>query len=339
MDRVLQISPNDHAPFLAVCRNHARSLGMLGLDVETVFLESRLDTRADDCTYLDADALRRRANDHEVLLTHRYKGYLLGNEVRSAGSRHIAVAHEFGLFARAGRRFRQRFHNTDVVFAGVSQPVADDIAQSNRRAGRVEVLPNSVDVERLSTSTLSRLDARRRLNIVHDAFAIGVVGRLHPKKNPALALRGFELMRANLPVPATLIFVGTGDLAESLRAQAGDGVSFVGYQPDAATFMRAFDVLLVTSTDREAFGMTIIEAMVARTPVICADRPGPREVLGDEGCYFEGDDPGALARALVEFATDLQVRQARTDAAYQRVVDQFSVEALARRFERLLRGP
>ena len=53
----------------------------------------------------------------------------------------------------------------------------------------------------------------------------------------------------------------------------------------------------------EAFGLVLVEALACGTPVVGSDRDAIPEVLGGDeriGRLFGGDEPAALARALLE---------------------------------------
>ena len=105
-----------------------------------------------------------------------------------------------------------------------------------------------------------------------------------------------------------LAFVGDGALRgalESSAAQLGvaSRVHFSGRVTDASRYAAAFDAVVVASVPEEAFGMALLEAMLARVPVVCADVPGPRSVLGPDGLYFTGETPASLTDALRRCAT------------------------------------
>jgi len=57
---------------------------------------------------------------------------------------------------------------------------------------------------------------------------------------------------------------------------------------------------LVYVSRYEGFGLPIVEAMAASTPVIAGDAPGPREAGGNAALYVPTDDPAALARAMTQ---------------------------------------
>ena len=337
MLEAIQLCPNDHPPFLDVCAGHARALELCGYTVRTAFFESRgfirpsgFDERFDVVPIERVLAFFR--NDRPALLvSHRYRSYRAGVVLaqRLSIPVHVAVAHEFGFFDRFSRRWRRRIAGDGGCrFAGVSNAVADDLRATGVAAP--VVLPNPVDADEFRLALRSRADARAELGLPSGDFVIGVVGRLHPKKDPVRALRTFERYRPGNP-GARLVFLGDGVLRGELERRAGAGVLLAGFRADARRLLRAFDVVLSCSTAREAFGLASLEAMVADVPVICADRPGPRFVLGDSATYFDSD--AELLGALARVAKD---RLSVDGSKRRQQIDQFSTAALAGRYRAML---
>ena len=341
MPSALQLCPNDQAPFFDVCAGHARALEMLGFRVRTVFLEARggqtLSAGPLGVDYATVRELPGLLGGERpaLLVSHRHRAYRVGvRMVRRLGHpSHIAVAHEFGMFARRTRRLRRRLAGRDhALFAGVSEPVASDLGASG--VASPAVLPNVIDPDALRGTMLPRAQARASLGVPAAAFAIGVVGRLHPKKDPLRALGAFEIYRRE-DSRAWLVFVGDGPLRTRMEKDAGERVVIAGFRADARTLLGAFDVLLLCSTDREAFGVVLLEAMAAGVPVAVADRPGPRSVVGDCGTYFKTDDE--LVAALRAIGSRDQSET--MERARQRVAARFSVGALSERYREILSVP
>lgn len=344
----VQICPNDHPPFQQICTGHAQALALCGYRVRTIFLapsgraapssSGRARTPGQNESpevVAAADLVEALGVERpDLLVAHRYRGYRAGIRLarRLNIAEHVAIAHEFGFFARARRRWRRRLlGDGGCRFAGVSDPVAEDLAEAGVAAPFV--LPNPLVADLLRANLRSRMDARAELGLHAEDFAIGVVGRLHPKKDPGRALRTFERFRQGHPL-ARLVFVGDGELREGLERRAGGGVVFAGFRSDARKLLKAFDVVLACSTEREAFGLALLEALAADVPVICADRPGPRFVLGGSAAYFDSDDELVLAlRSAAEgrLVDDRAARRARLE-------QMFSVEALAGRYRSALAG-
>ena len=330
MPSALQLCPNDHPPFADICAGHAEALEQLGFGVITVFFESRTAAPVAGAVYAAPRELRAVVEDRpDLIVSHRYRAYRSGAALaRSlAVPRHVAIAHEFGVFATISRRLRYRLRSRSVRLAAVSNAVAEDL----RTAGVAEpaLLPNPLDCVALRRGLLSRSAARAALQLPDAAFVVGVLGRLHPKKAPDRALRAFQRYRRE-DADAHLIFVGDGPLRTELEGGGDEGVTFAGFRADARRLLPAFDVLLSCSTEREAFGLALLEGLAAGLKVIVADQPGPRFALGDEGVYFDSDDE------LIEALRRHRGAPASGCRAAAAQVERFSPSALAERWRKLL---
>jgi len=348
--RALQLCPNDHPPFLDLCRNHAMALAQAGLVVDTVFFGAPRGERWSDATYFGIERGTRRmtarlrefvtGRGYRLVVAHRYRAHQVATRARRvlAGAAIVTVAHEFGMFARWRRRWRRRLVANTDYYAGVSQAVADEMHRFGVASAHTLVLPNPADVARFDAALLARGQARERLGIPSDAYVIGAVGRLHPKKRPQLALEGF----AGLSEEFHLAFVGEGALRGALESSAArlgvaSRVHFSGRVADASRYAGAFDAVVVASVPEEAFGMALLEAMLARVPVVCAPVPGPRSVLGPDGLYFTGDTAASLTNALRRcIALSAEDRARLCEMQRKRAVELFSVEAVASRYRALL---
>jgi phosphatidylinositol alpha-mannosyltransferase len=128
--------------------------------------------------------------------------------------------------------------------------------------------------------------------------------------------KGMSVLLAALPrvverfADVQLLIVGRGD-EDELRSQAGELVThvrFLGQVDDAgkASAMRSADVYCAPNTGGESFGIVLVEAMAAGTPVVASDLDAFRRVLRDGECgrLVHVDPPesqaAALADALIE---------------------------------------
>jgi phosphatidylinositol alpha-mannosyltransferase len=102
-----------------------------------------------------------------------------------------------------------------------------------------------------------------------------------------------------------VLVVGRGDQDE-LRSKAGGlggHLRFLGQVDDAAkeSALRSADVYCAPHTGGESFGIVLVEAMAAGTPVVASDLHAFRQVLrdGDAGRLVPVEDGAALAAGLV----------------------------------------
>ena len=339
ISRFVQICPNDGPPFLDLCRVYARAAESLGLSATTLFLSpSGMTPAPAENTYLNATDLRatrtlagRLRNlladpGDSLVLCHRYRSYRVFAHSGLTAGRAVALAHEHGFFKRRARRMARRLIGRKFSFAGVSPTI---VAELESTVGSAVHLPNALDLESLDWA--GREQARRELGLPGSGICIGVIGRLHYKKNPELALEAFQRF-AQRHGDAHLGFVGAGDLRQRLEERArGLPVTFTGFVRDPRRLVRAFDAVLVTSGARAFPIMVALEAMAADVPVVAPRLPDAMSVLGETGWYFDDHHIESIAVALREAVTS-----AVPGTGSGRVCDSFSVDAVARRLERLL---
>lgn len=156
----------------------------------------------------------------------------------------------------------------------VAQKVADAIVQVYSLKVPVTALPIYVDTMRFANATVSEELTNR---FAQFSKKILFVGRLEKEKNPCLALRAFA---ASAPKDSCLIIMGEGSernllgqLARELNVESR--VFFEGFR-DPAPYYKLADLLLVTSR-YEGYGLTIVEALAAGTPVLATDVGVARE--------------------------------------------------------------
>ena len=124
-----------------------------------------------------------------------------------------------------------------------------------------------------------------------------------------------------------LVIAGSGAELERLKLQAKDlgivdRVEFAGFLPDDEIYslMQHADAFVLTS-EQEGFGITVLESMALRTPVISTSCGGPEDVVVDgvTGFLAEVGDTAQIAR-LISKVTSGDVRKI-VEAAY-RVAEQ-----------------
>ena len=139
--------------------------------------------------------------------------------------------------------------------------------------------------------------------------------------------------------------MGDGPDERRLRRLAGPTIRFAGRVSDAevTAALRSAKALVVTA--KEEFGIAAVEAQASGRPVIALDDGGVRETVLDglTGTFYPGNDPDALAAAVLRFDADAVDPQAcvenaeRFDEAHFRHGIRSIVEG-ARQGDRPLRG-
>ncbi|MGA5197132.1 glycosyltransferase family 4 protein [Streptomyces exfoliatus] len=213
--------------------------------------------------------------------------------------------------------------------------VTDADARAYRKLGlpgvRIEAVPNSVpappgpsaDPAAKTVVSAGRLTAVKRYDLLIDAFA--EVAADHPDWK--------------------LRIYGTGDAVQDLKGPLtrqikdrglGEQVFLMGSVTPLEPELAKGSIAAVTS-QRESFGMTIVEAMRCGLPVVSTDCPhGPREIIEDgvDGFLVPVDDVAAFARALRRLVEDDELR-AKTARAALAAAERFDPARIAARHEAL----
>jgi glycosyltransferase involved in cell wall biosynthesis len=122
------------------------------------------------------------------------------------------------------------------------------------------------------------------------------VGDAEPRKDVPTLLAAYARYRSAVAAPLPLVLAGRGHA--HVRAPGVTVVDAPG--PDALAGLYAHAAALVHPSLHEGFGLTVLEALTAGTPVIAADVPAVREVAGDRARYVPPGDASALAAALAD---------------------------------------
>ncbi len=91
------------------------------------------------------------------------------------------------------------------------------------------------------------------------------------------------------------------------------------------------------STEPEPFGMVVIEAMLAKKPVVASNHGGPTEIVVDAttGFLFEPNNHESLAQALEKLIQDKQLGATFGEKGFERVLDTFSLKSHVTHFEKI----
>lgn len=208
-----------------------------------------------------------------------------------------------------------------------------------RASGKAVAIPNGVECERYAYEATKRRVTRNAWHLGADSVLIGVVGRLDPQKNHTLLIDAMKLAGDVLD-QANLIFVGDDDLGygNAVRSYAADAgmasrIVWVGAADDMSAVYSALDVLCLCSVT-EGFPNVLAEAMCVGLPCVTTDVGDAADLVGDRGWVVPPGDARALADALIQSYHALPGWNREWPRA--RVVDQFSVDALADRSLRAL---
>jgi phosphatidyl-myo-inositol alpha-mannosyltransferase len=213
----------------------------------------------------------------------------------AVGTFHAATESSAGY--KAARSVLERIAQRLAIRTAVS-PAARALA-SRYFPGDYVLTPNGVDVERFARAGSDRADRSGKKKVLF----LSRIERRKGLQTLVQALAGLRDLDTSLEV------VGTGPhqrncrrLAETLLVDA-DFRSGMSDQEVAEAYANA-DVFCAPGLGGESFGIVLLEAMAAGTPVVCSDLAAFRAVAGDGAVYAEPGNAAALSGALRKVLTD-----------------------------------
>jgi L-malate glycosyltransferase len=291
--------------------------------------------------------LRRRLRRHPVDVLHVHSPLvaavtrlLLRTLRRPVRPAHVYTEHNrWPRHSRATRILNRLTYPLDDVTLAVSDDVRDSIPP--QLAHRAHVLVHGVDADALAGEIANRDATRAELGIGPDEVVVGIVANFRKEKAYEVFLDAARQALAS-ELPLRFVSVGQGPLEDETRRRLadlglGDRVLLLGYRPDAARVMAAFDIFTLTSR-HEGLPVSLMEALALGLPVVSTAVGGVPQAVDDgtEGLLVPPDDARALADAYVELARSPQRRQAMGAAAARRSHD-FDVRRAERRLEEIYR--
>jgi glycosyltransferase involved in cell wall biosynthesis len=287
-----------------------------------------------------------RSDDYDLMVERRYARHLGGSDAD------VVIATRAGLIAYAGRFAPERMirigqeHLTRTqqrrqmrlelprhlrkldAFVTITARDAEDYRR-HVRLGRTELIfiPNSVPVPAVPPS-----HGRDRIVVA--------AGRLVAGKRYDLLIRAFATVVAKRPDWQLRVY-GQGKVRGELRTLVADlglhdNVLLMGpYTPIETEWAKG--AIAAVPSDREPFGMTLVEAMRCGLPVVSTDAPyGPAEILADgvDGLLTPVGDVDAMAAALLRLIEDDGRRRSMAAAAL-RNAERYDPSLIAARYEEL----
>ena len=212
--------------------------------------------------------------------------------------------------ASAGYRIARPVLGRAVERLAVRTAVSDAARALVQRyfPGDYVLTPNGVEVERFAAA--APLDLGPGLSVLF-------LGRIERRKGLDVLIRAMAKLD---DIDVTLVVAGTGpeeSASRSLAASLEVDIRFIGQiaESDLPGIYRGADVYCAPGVGGESFGIVLVEAMAAGTPVVCSDLDGFRAVAGGAAALVPPGDADALAETLRALLTDPERRAEMSKAS------------------------
>lgn len=162
-----------------------------------------------------------------------------------------------------------------------------------------------------------------------------------PHKNHEVILRALSLLRTKYQRIAKVYFTGASTAfrleLDVLASELGvsEQIHFLGFvSPEELQAIFKMATAMIFPSKFEGFGLPLLEAFQAGTPVLCSNATVLPEVAGDGALYFDPDSPEDLASLMIEMLTNLELREILSQKGAA-VLSNFGIDDTVRMFQSL----
>ena len=231
------------------------------------------------------------------------------------------------------RNFYTRYlynRRVDGVVA-ISQSIVDLLSAAGVHRGSIRLIYSGIDPRPFR----SAVSARRR---PQEPATVAVVAVLEERKGHRFLLDAARMLK-DRGRKIKYVLAGDGSRKAQLQQMAQmlglqEEVSFVGFVKDVPNLLSSIDLLVLPSL-YEGLGVAALEGMAAGKPVVGTRVGGLAEsiVHGETGFLVPAGDGTALAEAIEKLVVDPSMAQAMGQRGIERVLNNFTIEQVARQNE------
>jgi glycosyltransferase involved in cell wall biosynthesis len=186
-----------------------------------------------------------------------------------------------------------RYHSVVCV----SDAVKDNLVLWLNKFSNVRTIYNSIDLDLYRFSDKSNI--RDQLKLTENDILIIMVASLTAQKNHELLIESMGLLDDRFKLLLVGEGIKFGKLNELVRDTGlEDRVIFLGFRSDVASLYKACDIA-VLSSHYEGFGLSAIEALATRIPLVITNTPGLSDVVGEFATKLTNNDIYSMKKAII----------------------------------------
>jgi phosphatidylinositol alpha-mannosyltransferase len=271
----------------------------------------------------------------EILHAHAGRDYLTASiACRAAKGVRLAITRHLTLPLKPFHRYALR--NVSAAI-GVSAAVGLQLERTFA-SDRVWVIPNgiSIDNDAAGPTTALRHEFRSFHEIPDDVPVVAAVGELKvPKGQRDLVLAANEVLK-QFPDCRFVIAGRDNSVDKKFRRELRRLVRVLGHDQsflwldwvDSLQPLLAAADLFVSASHLESFGLSILEAMSAGTPVIATATDGAKELIADADALVPIKEPVELAAAICRLLADPSRRRVIAERQRHDAAEMFSLSRM-----------
>lgn len=225
---------------------------------------------------------------------------------------------------------------SDITTA-VSESLRKETIELIEPAKDIRTIYNFIDEEKYHPVESGTL--RSDLGIQQNEKVIIHISNFRSVKRIPDLIRAFALVVEKLP--SKLLLVGEGPEVPRIRRLVDmlgvtDHVLFTGRRDDLPELLSFSDVMVLPS-EKEAFGLVLLEAFACGVPAVGTNAGGIPEVIeeGINGYIVPIGDPDAIAERTLRILNDSTLHHKMKEQAMETVKGKFSSDIIVAQYEKL----
>lgn len=247
--------------------------------------------------------------------------HLIGN-IKVIRTKHNMIPLKSGFFSR----IIYCFFTSRLI--AVSHAVKNVMINDGISPDHIDLVYSGIDPEQSKPMKKSE-KIKKEFLLDKDDIIVGTVCRLHKSKGIKTFLKAAQKVCS---LNSTVKFMLAGKGAEKwenteICTDLKNRIIFTGFRTDIPEILSVMDIF-VFPTLREAFGLSLVEAMSVEKAVIASDVGGIGEIIGRDktcGILIPPENVEKMTDAILELANKPEKRKLMGKAAKKRVIPKFVI--------------
>lgn len=270
---------------------------------------------------------------------------MAAKKARKKGTKVAYIAHGFHFYKGAPKKNWLIYYPIEKHFAKKCDIVVtitnEDYELALKKFKTTVVRMHGVGVDGVRHCAISNEEKtilRNELHIKETDFICLCTGELNANKNQKSLIQLVPQLKEKIP-NFQLWLAGNGPLKEELELEIGrlglqNCVKLLGYQPAIERYVRASDIVL-SASKREGLPFNIIEAMLAKRPVVASINRGHRELISDGENGFMTNDQTEFVEDIVKLYQDKALYEKIAEKAFKNA-QSYTIIATMEEFKQIL---
>lgn len=286
-------------------------------------------------------------NEYDIIHVHTPVASVYGRllKIKFPKLKTIYTAHGFHFYKGAPKKKWFIFYNieklmskfTDVLITMNNEDY--EVAANKFKSKKVfNVNGVGVDMDKYMCREDIDLEMRKSLGLQEDDVVITVIAELSHRKNQWQLIYSVEKLK-NKYKNIKVLLVGEGNKYDSIESyikekKLEDNIKLLGFRSDINKILGATDIVGLFSY-HEGLPRNLMEAMVAKKPIICTNIRGNNDLVKDKenGLLVDINDTKATIEAIEKLYKSKNLRQQMGQRGFNIIKQNYSLEKVLNQME------